>query len=98
MKKTEKLMGRADQALGRLLLRSCAVFSFIGAAASTAFGIIVLIKGHFPGFLILLLGAFFFWLGRRAWSDRATLGEVLNRDFEKTPTSTVDTQIRDNKR
>ena len=31
--------------------------------------------------LLLLLGAFFAWLGLRAWRDRATLGEALSRDF-----------------
>jgi len=80
-------MQRVDLSLGRLLLRSCAIFAFSGAIARTVFGAVVLVNGHFPGVLALLLGALFFWLGLRAWRDRATLGEVLNRDFEKMPTS-----------
>ena len=87
IKNSEKPMGRVDQALGRLLLRSFAVLAFLGAAASTVFGGVVLIKGHFPGILALLLGAFFLWLGLRAWNDRATFGKVLHRDFEKPPSS-----------
>jgi len=93
-KNTEKPMGRVDQALGRLLLRSFAVLAFVGAAASTVFGGVVLANGHFPGILALLLGAFFLWLGLRAWNDRATLGEALNRDFEKTPSSKTKDQVR----
>jgi len=46
----------------------------------------------------LLLGAFFLWLGLRAWSDRATLGDVLNRDFEKTPTGINIDQNRGSKK
>jgi hypothetical protein len=84
-------MQRVDRTLGRLLLRSCAVLAFSGAAASTVFGAVVLVNGHFAGILALMLGAFFLWLGLRAWRDRATLGEVLNRDFEKMPTSQPET-------
>jgi len=94
MKKTEKLIGRVDKSLGRLLLRSCAVLAFIGAALSTLFGAYVLYNGYFQGLIILMLGAFLLWLGLRAWSDRATLGEVLNRDFENTPTNKAKSKIR----
>ncbi len=74
-------MPSVDQALGRLLLRSWAVLAFLGAAVCTVFGVIVLVNGHFIGIVSLLLGALFLWLGLRAWRDPATLGEVLNRDF-----------------
>ena len=97
MKNTDNPMKRLDHVLGRLLLRFWAVLAFLGAAASIVFGAVVLIKGHFPGLLILLLGAFFLWLGLRAWRDRATLGEVINRDFEKTPIVTIHDQNRDGK-
>lgn len=73
----------ADEILGRLVLRFLAVVAFLAAAASALFGTVVLANGHtIPGILLLALGALFLWLGRRAWRDRATLGEVLNRDFE----------------
>jgi hypothetical protein len=72
---------KADRVLGRLVLRAWAIVAFIGAVGSTAFGAAVLANGQIPGLLLLLLGAFFFWLGRRAWRDRAGLGELLNRDF-----------------
>ena len=94
---TEKPLQSVDRALGRLLLRSCAVLAFLGAAASTVFGAVVLINGHFPGILILLLATFFLWIGLRAWRDRATLGEVLNRDFEKMPTSKPESCVSDRK-
>jgi hypothetical protein len=74
-------MPSVDQALGRLLLRSWAVLAFLGAAVCAVFGVIVLVNGHFIGIVSLLLGALFLWLGLRAWRDTATLGEVLNRDF-----------------
>jgi hypothetical protein len=94
---TEKRMARVDQALGRLLMRSFAVLAFIGAAGSTVFGAVVLANGHFPGLLLLLLAALFLWLGRRAWSDEATLVEVLSRDFEKVPTRKEKAQVRGGK-
>ena len=75
----------ADRVLGRYILRFWAILAFLGAAASIVFGSVVLVKGHFPGLLVLLLGAFFLWIGLRAWKDRATLGDVLNRDFERCP-------------
>lgn len=78
---SETPIHKADRVLGRLVLRAWAVVAFIAAAASTAFGAHALGNGQIPGLLLLLLGAFFFWLGRRAWGDRAGLGELLNRDF-----------------
>jgi threonine/homoserine/homoserine lactone efflux protein len=56
-----------------------------------------LVNGHFIGIVSLLLGAFFLWLGLRAWRDPATLGEVLNRDFEKMATDKPETPDRDRK-
>lgn len=88
-------MRSVDKILGRLLLRSCAVLAFLGAAASTVFGAVVLVYGHFPGIISLLLGTFFLWIGLRAWRDPATLSEVLNRDFEKMPTGTPESHVRD---
>ena len=83
MKTTEKPIRSADRILGRLVLRFWAVVAFLAAAGSALFGTIVLANGHaIPGVLLLALGALFLWLGRRAWRDRATLGDVLNRDFE----------------
>jgi len=72
---------RLDRALGRLLLRTWAVVAFLAALGSAAFGIVVLRDGQLPGVVLLLLAALFAWLGARAWRDRATLGEALNRDF-----------------
>jgi hypothetical protein len=72
---------RFDRALGRLLLRTWAVVAFLAALGSAAFGIVVLRDGHLPGIVLLMLAALFAWLGLRAWRDRATLGEVLSRDF-----------------
>lgn len=77
-----KLMQRVDRALGRLLLRCIAVVAFLAAAAATVFAAVVLFNGHIIGVVILSAGALFLWLGRLAWRDRATLGEVLIRDFE----------------
>ena len=74
-------MERLDRTLGRLLLRTWAVVAFLAALGSAAFGIVVLRDGHLPGIVLLLLAALFAWLGLRAWRDRATLGEVLSRDF-----------------
>ena len=74
-------MERLDRTLGRLLLRTWAVVAFFAALGSAAFGIVVLRDGQLPGVVLLLLAALFAWLGRRAWRDRATVGEALNRDF-----------------
>ena len=74
-------MERLDRTLGRLLLRTWAVVAFVAALGSAAFGIVVLRDGQLPGVVLLLLGAFFAWLGLRAWRDHATLGEALSRDF-----------------
>ncbi|MDH5316295.1 MAG: hypothetical protein OEW44_07425 [Gemmatimonadota bacterium] len=68
--------------MGRLFLWSIALVAF---AASGVFGAVVLVRRHSAGLLSLLLGALFLWLGRRAWNDPATLGELLNRDYQKTP-------------
>ena len=75
----------ADRVLGRLVLRTWAIVAFVTAVVSTAFGATVLGSGHIPGLLMLVLGALFFWLGLRAWRDRAGFGALLNRDFERTP-------------
>lgn len=75
-------MRSVDRALGRLLLRCIAVVAFLAAAAATVFAAVVLFNGHIIGVVILSVGALFLWLGRLAWRDRATLGEVLSRDFE----------------
>ena len=91
-------MQTIDRALGRLLLRFWAVLAFLGATASIAFGAVVLVNGHIPGIVLLLLGVLFLWLGIRAWRDRATLGEALNRDFEKVPTTRPGSHVRDRKR
>lgn len=81
----ETPMQRADRVLGRLVLRTWAIVAFIAAVVSTAFGAAVLGSGQIPGLLILVVGALFFWLGVRAWRDRAGFGAMLNRDFERTP-------------
>lgn len=80
---TETPTQRIDRVLGRLVLRAWAIVAVLAAAASIAFGSVVLSNGQFPGLLMLLLGVFFFWLGLRAWRDRAGVGEMLNRDFER---------------
>jgi hypothetical protein len=85
---------RVDWVLGRLVLRAWAIVAFIAAAASTAFGATVLSNGQLPGLLLLLLGAFFFWLGLRAWRDRAGLGELLNRDFGRAAATGKKTDAR----
>jgi hypothetical protein len=74
-------MKNLDQSLGRLLWRFFAVLAFLAFAGCAVFGAIVLRAGHFPGILVWLLGALFLWLGRRAWREKAGLGESLNRDF-----------------
>ena len=76
------LLRAVDGALGRLLLRCCAVVAFLGAAAAIVFGVVVLFSGQMVGVLALAAAALFLWLGRLAWRDRATLGELVNRDFE----------------
>jgi hypothetical protein len=82
MMTSESRVQRVDRHLGRLLLRLWAAVAFVAAAASVAFGAVVLPKAPIPGVLLLLLGALFLWLGARAWRDRATLGEVLSRDYQ----------------
>ena len=82
MKTNMNPMRRVDRALGRLCLRFWAVVAFLAAAAATVFATVVLFNGHIIGVVILSAGVLFLWLGRLAWRDRATLGEVLNRDFE----------------
>ncbi len=89
------LMRSVDKALGRLFLRCCAVVAFLAAAAATIFGAVVLFNGHLIGVVILSTGALFLWLGLIAWRDRATLGAVLNRDFERIKKSKPETQVRD---
>ena len=82
--------------LGRLVWRAWAIVAFVAAAASAAFGAVVLGNGQIAGLLILLLGALFLWLGLRAWRDRAGLGETVNRDFERpTAIGTKDGSHRD---
>ena len=69
--------------MGRLFLRCCAVVAFLAAAAATVFAAVVLFNGHLVGVVIVLVAALLFWLGLVAWRDRATLGELLNRDYER---------------
>ena len=97
MKNFQSQIRQADRVLGRFLLRFWAILAFLGATASTVFGAVVLFNGHLPGLFMLLLGAFFLWLGLRAWRDRATFGDVLNRDFEKTPPDSNNDHKRDRK-
>ena len=85
---------KADRVLGRLVLRAWAIVAFVGAAASTAFGAAALGDGQLPGLLLLALGAFLFWIGLRAWRDRAGLGELLNRDFGRTPATGKENDAR----
>ena len=89
-------MERLDRTLGRLLLRTWAVVAFFVALGSAAFGMVVLRDGQLPGVVILLLAALFAWLGLRAWRDRATLGEVLSRDFAPGQSSRDGKNRRDN--
>jgi hypothetical protein len=88
------VMRSVDHALGRIFLRSCAVVAFLAAAASIGFAAVVLFNGHFIGVVILSAGAFFLWLGRIAWRDRAPLGEVLNRDFQPATKGESGTSVR----
>ena len=74
---------QVDIVLGRVVLRFCAVVAFLAAAGAAVFAAVVLFHGHLIGVVILSAGALFLWLGRIAWRDRATLGDVLNRDFER---------------
>lgn len=83
METTMNLMRRVDKALGRLFLRCLAVVAFLAAAAAVILAAVVLFNGHIIGVVILSAGAFFLWLGLLAWRDRATLGELLNRDFKR---------------
>lgn len=82
MTNTEGPVQRADRVLGRMVLRFWAVVAFVAATASVAFGAVVLRAAPVPGVILLLLGVLFLWLGVRAWRDRATLGEVLSRDYQ----------------
>jgi hypothetical protein len=43
----------------------------------------------------LSAGALFVWLGRLAWRDRATLGELLNRDFERARKGKPENHVQD---
>jgi hypothetical protein len=83
MKTNMNPIRRVDRALGRLFLRCWAALAFLAAAAATVFAGVVLFNGHIIGIVILSAAALFLWLGRLAWRDRATLGEVLNLDFER---------------
>jgi len=89
------LMRSVDKALGRLFLRCCAVVAFLTATAATVFAAVVLFNGHLIGVVILSAGALFLWLGLIAWRDRATLGEVLNRDFERIKKGKPEARVRD---
>ena len=75
---------RLDRALGRLFMRGWAVLALLAAVGASILGAVVLVDGHLIGLVILSAGTLFFWLGLRAWRDRATLGDLLNRDFERT--------------
>lgn len=88
---TTNIIRRAENTLGRLFLRCCAVVAFLAAAAATVFAVVVLLNGHLIGVIILSVGALFLWLGRLAWRDRATLGELLNRDFERKEKGSTET-------
>ncbi|MBI1285556.1 MAG: hypothetical protein GC183_14685 [Thiobacillus sp.] len=88
-------MRSVDRALGRIILRCWAALAFLAAAAATVFAGVVLFNGHVIGVLILSAGALFFWLGRVACRDRATLGEVLNRDFERAREAEPETHGQD---
>ena len=81
---------KIDRTLGRIVQRFWAVLAFTASMASIVFGAIVFSTSLFAGILLILLGALFIWLGTRAWRDRATLGELLDRDYQsktKTPSS-----------
>ena len=91
------LMRSVDKVLGRVFLRCCAVVAFLAAAAATVFAAVVLFNGHLIGVVILSAGALFLWLGLIAWRDRATLAEVLNRDFERIKKGKPETHVHDPK-
>jgi uncharacterized iron-regulated membrane protein len=95
MKPPANLVLALDGALGRLFLRCCAVVAFVAAAAAIAFGAVVLFSGRIIGLLMLAAAVLFVWLGRLAWRDRATLGELLNRDFERVTKRKPDTRGHD---
>jgi len=95
MKTNMNPMRRVDRALGRLFLRFWGAVAFLAAAAAIVFSGIVLFNGHIIGIVILSAGVLFLWLGRMAWRDRATLGEVLNRDFEQTNKNKPEPHVRD---
>lgn len=97
METTMNLMQSVDRKLGRLFLRCCAVVAFLAAAAAAVFAAVVLLNGHLIGLVILSAGALFLWLGLIAWRDRATLAEVLNRDFERIKQGKPETRAHDTK-
>jgi cell division protein FtsX len=74
-------MKKLDNLLGIVVMRFWAVLALIASVASIGFGIIVIPTAIFPGILLIFLGIGFIWLGIRAWRDRSTFGEILNRDF-----------------
>ena len=77
-----------DRKLGKLVQRFWAVIAFLASVASIGFGVVVIDLALFPGVILVLLGVLFFWLGTRAWRDTATLGELLNRDFQPAQETT----------
>lgn len=84
-------MRNIDRRLGRFYLRLWALVALFAAVASPVFGAVVLVVAPIPAILLFLLGVFFLWLGRRAWRDRATLSEVLNRDYQ--PAAAAERQV-----
>ena len=76
-------------------MRCWAVVAFLAAAVATVFAAVALFNGHIIGVVILSAGALFLWLGLLTWRDRATLGEVLNRDFERIKKGKPETHVRD---
>jgi hypothetical protein len=84
-----------DGALGRFIMRSCAVVAFLAAVAAAVFGAVVLFNGHIIGVVIVSAGGLFLWLGLVASRDRSTLGEILNRDFGKARKSKPETDTRE---
>jgi hypothetical protein len=75
-------MENIDRKIGRLVLRFWAVLALLASVASIGFGVVVIDSSLFPGIILVLLGILFFWLGTRAWRDTATLGELMNRDYQ----------------
>jgi hypothetical protein len=87
MQEDDRPVDRADRLLGRLTLKAFAIIAFVGAVGAIIFGLIVVLAGHLiPGGLSLLLAMLLFWLGRRAWQDPSTLGQLLDRDFQPPTT------------